>query len=310
MNALKQAHTAFRVTGSGPLKVLLLHALTGGPDAADREGVKGWWAPMFRPGAPLAVDAATVWTPNLAGSCYGSTGPDGHDDFPALSTRDQARVLAEWIRGLDLTFDALIGGSLGGMVALELALLAPERFLAVGVIGCGGRADAWLWGTNEVQRAILQSPRLPDDEAIALARRAAMLSFRTPASLDARFTSAPEIRSWLAFHGEALAARFTRKTYLALLDAMDSHDLGRDRKGLVAALAGLRAPLYILGMDPDLLFPRSVVDELAEAASAAGVRCTLAWIDSIQGHDSFLIEWPQVEAWLRSVLREVTPCAC
>lgn len=310
MNALKQAHTAFRVTGSGPLKVLLLHALTGGPDAADREGVKGWWAPLFRPGAPLAEAAATVWTPNLLGSCYGSTAPDGHENFPTLSTRDQARVLAEWIRGLDLTFDALVGGSLGGMVALELALLAPERFRAVGVIGCGGRADAWLWGTNEVQRAILQSPRLPDDEAIALARRAAMLSFRTPASLDARFTSAAEIRSWLAFHGEALAARFTRKTYLALLDAMDNHDLGRDRKGLVAALAGLRAPLFILGMDPDLLFPRSVVDELAEAATAAGVRCTLTWIDSIQGHDSFLIEWSQVEAWLRDLVKEVAPCAC
>ncbi len=310
MNALKRAHTAFRVTGSGPLKVLLLHALTGGPDAADREGVKGWWAPLFRPGAPLAEAAATVWTPNLLGSCYGSTGPDGHENFPTLSTRDQARVLAEWIRGLDLTFDALVGGSLGGMVALELALLAPERFRAVGVIGCGGRADAWLWGTNEVQRAILQSPRLPDDEAIALARRAAMLSFRTPASLDARFTSAAEIRSWLAFHGEALAARFTRKTYLALLDAMDNHDLGRDRKGLAAALAGLRAPLFILGMDPDLLFPRSVVDELAEAATAAGVRCTLTWIDSIQGHDSFLIEWSQVEAWLRDLVKEVAPCAC
>lgn len=310
MNAPKQAHTAYRVTGSGPLKVLLLHALTGGPDAADREGVKGWWAPMFRPGAPLAEGAATVWTPNLLGSCYGSTGPDGQEDLPTLSTRDQARALAEWIRGLDLTFDALVGGSLGGMVALELALLAPERFRAVGVIGCGGRADAWLWGTNEVQRAILQSSRLPDDEAIALARRAAMLSFRTPASLDARFTSAPEIRSWLAFHGEALAARFTRKTYLALLDAMDNHDLGRDRKGLVAALAGLRAPLFILGMDPDLLFPRSVVDELAEAATAAGVRCSLTWIDSIQGHDSFLIEWLQVEAWLRGLVKEVTPCAC
>jgi len=171
MNALNKAHTAFRVTGSGPLKVLLLHALTGGPDAADREGVKGWWAPMFRPGAPLAEDTATVWTPNLAGSCYGSTGPDGPEGFGNLSTRDQARVLGEWIRGLDLTFDALVGGSLGGMVALELALLAPERFRSVGVIGCGGRADAWLWGTTEVPRAIPQNPRLPAYQALARAGR-------------------------------------------------------------------------------------------------------------------------------------------
>ncbi len=308
MSGLDRVHTAFRVTGQGPLKVLLLHALTGSPDAADREGVKGWWAPLFRKGAPLAQ--ATVWTPNLAGSCYGSTGPEGSEDFPALGTRDQAQILADWIRDADLHFDALIGGSLGGMVALELALLAPECFRAIGVIGCGARADAWLWGTNEVQRAILESEGLGDQEAIALARRAAMLSFRTPRSLDARFTSAPEIRDWLAFHGEALAARFTRRSYVALLDAMDGHDLGRDRGGLVPALSVLKAPLFVLGMDPDLLFPRPVLEELVQAALEAGAECRLEWLDSPHGHDAFLMEWEQVAAWLRNVFREVTPCAC
>jgi len=310
MTQLDQAHTAFCVTGQGPLKVLLLHALTGGPDAADRERVKGWWAPLFQADAPLAQDAATVWTPNLAGSCYGSTGPDQGEPFPRIGTRDQAQVLADWIRASDLHFDALIGGSLGGMVALELALLAPERFRTIGVIGCGGRADAWLWGSNEVQRAILESERLDDREAIALARRAAMLTFRTPRSIDERFATAPEIRGWLAFHGEALAKRFTRKSYLALLEAMDEHDLGRGRGSLTQALAGLQSPLFVLGMDPDLLFPRPVVEELVEAALAAGVRCRVDWLDSIHGHDAFLIEWAQVEAWLRRVLEEVTPCAC
>jgi homoserine O-acetyltransferase len=299
-------HTAFRVTGQGPRRVLLLHALTGGPDAADRPGVPGWWAPVFAGGAPLAAGKATVWTPNLMGSCYGSQGPTG----PDLSTRRQAAILAEWIRSEGLAFDALIGGSLGGMVALELALLLPGTFGAVGVIGCGARADAWLWGTNEVQRAILRSPHLPDSEAIALARRAAMLSFRSPQSLDHRFREASEIRGWLAHHGDALAARFTRESYLTLLDAMDNHDLGRERGGLVPALRKLKAPLFILGMDPDLLFPRPVLEELAEAARAAGVRCRLDWLDSPHGHDAFLIEWTQVQVWLGHVLREVAPCAC
>ena len=75
--------------------------------------------------------------------------------------------LAAWIRREDLAFEALIGGSLGGMVALELALLIPERFRTVGVIGCGARADAWLWGANAIQRAILASATLGDAEAIA-----------------------------------------------------------------------------------------------------------------------------------------------
>jgi homoserine O-acetyltransferase len=305
---IRDIHTACRVVGQGPVKVLLLHALTGGPDAADCEGVKGWWAPVFQEGAPFSPAAATVWTPNLAGSCYGSTGPDTVPDFPTLSTRDQAQILADWIRAEDLRFDLLVGGSLGGMVALELALLAPECFRALGIIGCGAKADAWLWGTNEVQRAILQCPNLNDIEAIALARRAGMLTFRTPESLNARFHEAPEVRNWLAHHGEALAARFTRKSYLALLDAMDGHDLGRGRGGIQAALSGLRVPLFILGMSPDYLFPRSVVEELAEAAERAGVRCTLDWIDSPHGHDAFLIEWPQVEGWLGRLLREVAPC--
>jgi len=309
MALLDEAHTAFRVTGQGPVKVLLLHALTGGPDAADHDGVKGWWAPLFKDGAPLAESDATVWTPNLLGSCYGSTGPDHVEDFPALSTRDQAQVLAAWIRNLDLRFDALIGGSLGGMVALELALLAPERFGAVGVIGCGARSHAWLWGTNEIQRAILKSSSLPDAEAIALARRAAMLTFRSPESLGKRFNSAPELHAWLAFHGEALAARFTRKSFLALLDAMDGHDVGRDRGGIRAALAGLRAPLFILGMDPDLMFPRPVTEELAEAAQAAKIPFALDWIESIHGHDAFLMEWKQVETWVRRVLRGDVSCA-
>ncbi len=309
MNLQDGAHTAFRVVGQGPLKVLLLHALTGGPDAADREGVKGWLAPLFRAGKPFAQNAATVWTPNLVGSCYGSTGPDQGENFPELCTRDQAQILAAWIHAEDLHFDALIGGSLGGMVALELALLAPGRFRVIGVIGCGARADAWLWGTNEVQRAILESESLPDAEAIALARRVAMLSFRTPQSLGDRFTAATDIRGWLAFHGDTLAKRFTRKSYLALLNAMDGHDLGRGRGNLVQALSELRAPLFVLGMDPDLLFPRPIVEELAEAALAAGVRCRLDWLESIHGHDAFLIEWDQVEAWLRRVIQEVTPCA-
>jgi homoserine O-acetyltransferase len=297
--AARAADTACRVTGRGPVRVLLLHALTGSPDAADRPGARGWWGPLFQPGAPLEEDAATVWTPNLPGSCYGATAPD---PGRPLSSRTQAELLARWLVREDLRFDALIGGSLGGMVALELALAAPDRFGVVGVIGCGGRADPWLWGTNEVQRAILRSPTLGDPEAIALARRAAMLTFRSPQSLAQRFTEPEQVRGWLRHHGLDLAGRFTRASYLALLDAMDGHDLGRDRGGLVRALGGLGAPLHLLGMDSDQLFPRTALEELATAAQRAGRLARLDWIRSPHGHDAFLMEWDQVAAWLDPLL--------
>ncbi len=291
--------TAFRVTGHGPAKVLLLHALTGGPDAADAPGVKGWWGPMFEPGAPLSATAAAVWTPNLAGSCYGSQGPEPRGGW---STRHQAEVLAQWLRAEDLTFDALLGGSLGGMVALELAVLEPGRFKAVGVIGCGGRADAWLWGASEAQRAILASPSLGDAEAIALARRVAMLTFRSPAGLAERFAAPGELRDWLAFHGKALAARFTRAAYAALLDAMDAHDLTRGRGPLPEVLASMGATLHVLGLEGDMLFSKACVDELIEAAREAGRLGEARWVRSPHGHDAFLIEWDQVKAWLKEVL--------
>lgn len=298
---LASAHTAWRVTGSGPLKVLLLHALTGGPDAADREGVKGWWAPIFKEGAPFAADKATVWTPNLLGGCYGSTGPADHQPWPAFSTRDQAQVLADWMLREDLTFDVLIGGSLGGMVALELALLLPDRFRRVGVIGCGGDGDAWMWGTNEIQRAILQNSALSDADAIALARHAAMFTFRAPGGINDRFPDADAIRGWLRFHGKALADRFTRGTFLAMLDAMDGHDLGRDRGGLVPALRGMKAELFVLGIDSDLLFVPTMVQRLMDAARETGCLRDARWIHSPHGHDAFLIEWGQVGPWLAAI---------
>ncbi|MDR0498612.1 MAG: alpha/beta fold hydrolase [Holophagales bacterium] len=311
---MSNIYTAYRVAGHGPVKILLLHALTGGTDAADRDGVKGWWGPVFKPEAPLAEHSVTVWTPNLYGSCYGTTELDEQTlqakkapaSLTAINTRLQAEVLADWIRSLDLHFDLLIGPSLGGMVGLELACLMPDRFRAIGIIGCSAKSDAWLWGTNEIQRAILRSPELSDEEAVALARRAAMLTFRTPTSLGKRFEIPEKMRAWLEYHGKALAARFTRKSYLAMLDAMDGHDLGRDRGGLVSAMSCIKIPLFVLGMQDDRMISTDSLYETIDSAKEAGVRCALDWIQTIHGHDSFLIEWPQVVKWLNKLIHEVS----
>ena len=292
-------HIAHRRIGTGPVKVLLLHALTGG---LQPEGEQGWWGPLFHPGGPLDPAHCTVWAPNLIGSCYGSTGPDDTERFPRITPRDQAAALARWIEAEHLTFDVLLGGSLGGMVALELALLAPEHFKTVAAIGCGGRSDGWIWGTHEIQRTILESD-LQDDQAIALARHAAMLTFRGPEGINQRFSAKNEIQSWLHHHGEALSARFTRASYLILLSAMDAHDIGRGRGGLVQALKGLKAPLHVLGLSSDQLFTPPLILELAHAAEAAGCLGSLKWINSPHGHDAFLIEWDQVSSWLHDILK-------
>jgi len=290
-----RAATTFRRHGHGPARVLLLHALTGTPDAADREShhgtVKGWWGPLFEPGSPLETDASTVWTPRLA-------------EGEGITARAQAAAIADWIEAEDLTFDLLAGGSLGGMVALELALHAPKRFKAVAAIGCGGRSDAWVRGQVHSERRILES-HLSDKEAIALARSFAMLSFRAPQGLDARFrdeTGPTGIEAWLDHHGQALAARFTRARYHALLGAMATHDIGYGRGGLVEALKELECPLHVLGIDSDALFTPALVEELASAARRAGKLGSLRWLRSPHGHDAFLLEWGQLSAWLDYLL--------
>ena len=294
---------AWRRIGHGPKKVLLIHALTGG---VHPDGPRGWWGPLFAADAPLAADRVSVWAPNLPGSCYGSTGPKKGGAFPDLTPRDMAGALAAWIEAEDLRFDAVAGGSLGGMVALELALRLPDRIGALGVIGTGGRSDAWLLGHNHVQRRILEEPSLADDRAIALARHAAMLTFRTAKSLNGRFgEDGPQ--PWLDHHGRALAARFSRESYLALLKAWDAHDLGRNRGGLATALGGLRCPLHLLGIDSDQLFVPGLVLELAEAAVAAGADIRLDWLHTPHGHDAFLMEWGQVAVWLDQLLAGEAP---
>lgn len=299
-------HLAHRRTGTGTLRVLLLHALTGGPDAADRPGVKGWWGPLLAEAGPLGPARATVWCPNLPGSCYGSVGPAHLQPFPELTPRDLAAALLRWIEAEDLAFDVTLGGSLGGMVALELALLAPQRVGALGVLSCGGRADAWLRADCHAQRRILELP-VSDAEALAAARRVAMLGFRSGASLEARFPQGGE-GAWLDHHGRALAARFDRRSLHVLLGAMAAFDLGRGRGGLRWALARLQSPLHLLGIPSDTLFLPGLITELAEAAEAAGRLGSLTWLDSPHGHDAFLLEWDRLSAWLRSRVLKGLPC--
>lgn len=298
-------HIAHRKVGTGELRVLLLHALTGGPDAADRPGVKGWWGPLLTEGAPLGPERATVWCPNLPGSCYGSVGPAHLRPFPELTPRDIAAALLKWIEADNLSFDATLGGSLGGMVALELAALAPHRVGTLGVLGSGGRADAWIRASCHAQRRILELP-IGDDEALAAVRRVAMLGFRSGASLEHRFPDGGE-GEWLDYHGADLAERFDRESLRILLGTMATFDLGRGRGGLRWALARLEQPLHLFAIPSDTLFLPALVEELARAAEDADRLGSLTWLRSPHGHDAFLMAWDELAHWLNHVVLKGLP---
>lgn len=276
--------------------VLVLHALTGSADAAG-----DWWKGLIGPGCALDTDRYAVLSPNLLGSCYGTTGPAPGERFPALTTRDQARAVGVLLETLGVARVALVtGGSLGGMVALEFVATFPGRAARAAVLAAPAAQPAVAIGWSHVQREAI---RVGGAGGLRLAREVAMLTYRAPAGLEERFgrlrggAGAYAVQEWLAAHGRRLDARFSVASYLALLDAMDAHDIGRDRGGIGERLRESGTALTGVGIPGDLFAPAEEVERWVRAAGG-----TYRTIESAHGHDAFLIETAQVAALLREAL--------
>jgi homoserine O-acetyltransferase/O-succinyltransferase len=247
--------------------------------------------------------AHAVLAPNLLGSCYGSTGPaQCPDGFPQLTTRDMARAIGVLLERLGVARLALVtGGSLGGMVALEFVATFPRRADAAVILAAPVAHSAAAIAWTHVQREAL---RLAGTAGLRLARQVAMLSYRTPHGLHHRFRRFPgargafAVQDWLDAHGERLDARFDGASYLALLDAMDTHDLARGRGGAGERLRGSGTRLTAVGIPGDQLYPAEEVKAWAGEAGARYVE-----LRSLHGHDAFLIEREQVAGILRDALR-------
>lgn len=264
--------------------VLLFHSLTGNADALD-----GWWKGIVGPGLAIDTGRYAVLCPNLLGSCYGTTGLPKGPGAPRVTPRDQVRLVRRLVDELGVKQVALAtGGSLGGMVALEWATSFPTLTRAVVAFAAPAAHTAHAIGLNHIQRRAIE---LGGDEGLELARMAAMLTYRTPAELQMRFgrdvaqDGRFQIQSYLTYQGEKLRARLDAGTYLALIDAMDAHDVGAGRGGAAAALRAFRGRLIGVGIPGDLLYPP---EEVRAWTMAAGGE--YAEIHSIHGHDAFLLE--------------------
>ena len=269
---------------------LVFHSLTGGP--AD---LGGFFPEAVGPGRPVDTGRWAVVCPNLLGSCYGTTWREAGETSGriAVTTRDMARLAGLFLDALFIPRVAVAtGGSLGGMVALEWAATFPERSKAVVVFAAPAAHTAWGIGWNHIQRLAVE--RL-GAEGLALARMIGMLTYRTPDELETRFgrkagTGDPfAIQSYLTRHGEKLVARFDTKSYLTLLDAMDSHDVGRGRGGISRALGAFRGRLTGVGIPGDVLYGPADVKRWTRRAGAA-----YREVRSLRGHDGFLLETERV----------------
>lgn len=266
--------------------VLVVHALTGSADAAG-----DWWKPLIGPGRAFDTDERQVVCLNLLGSCYGTSGPREVADFPPITPRDMAHAQWAALDALGIErLELVAGGSLGGMVALEVALERPGSVEAVMPIAApakmGNLAAAW----NHIQ---LQMLELEPERGLELARQLAMTTYRSEVDFDTR----EGIGSYLEHQGVKLRHRFHAGSYAALVEAMNAHDVGRERGGVVAAfrsLASSEVAVHGVGIEGDILYgPRQVL-ALVDAARAAGVDAAYHEIRSTKGHDAFLVEWDQL----------------
>lgn len=284
----------------GDNAVLVCHALTGSADVSD------WWAALVSEGGALDPAHDFVVCSNVLGSCYGTTGPGApqwdaafgdRPEDPAVTIRDVVHVQRQLLAALGVRrLRLVIGGSMGGMQALEWALLYPEMVDAIAVLAAPAVHAPWAVALCEAQRqAIFADSEWPHGRAargLATARMMAMVSYRSARSFDIRFAAGrqdptqPSVTSWLHRHGEKLVDRFDARTYVTLSHVLDSQDVGRGRGGVQAALASVRTPALVVGIDSDILYHPCEMQALADGLPNG----ELFWLSSPHGHDAFLIE--------------------
>jgi homoserine O-acetyltransferase len=346
--ALADVRMAYETWGTpsptGDNAVLVLHALTGDAHVVGPAGpghpTPGWWDGLIGPGRPLDTDRWFVVAPNVLGGCQGTTGPssdapDGRpygSRFPFVTARDQVRAESALADRLGIERWALVlGGSMGGMRALEWAVTEPERVERLLVLAstpyasgdqiawCAPqlaaiRADDRYRGGDYYDAAPGDGPHV----GLGIARRIAHVTYRSQQEVNLRFGRRAQtgedplggsgryaVESYLDHHADKLVYRFDANSYLVLTEAMNSHDVGRGRGGVAAALSRVTARTAVAAIDSDRLYP---VELNAEIAAGIPDCAPLRVLESPYGHDAFLIESEQVGGIVAELLGERTLC--
>ncbi|AGT04645.1 homoserine O-acetyltransferase [Corynebacterium glutamicum MB001] len=326
----------YRVDKEGRSNVVLIeHALTGDSNAAD------WWADLLGPGKAINTDIYCVICTNVIGGCNGSTGPGSmHPDgnfwgnrFPATSIRDQVNAEKQFLDALGITtVAAVLGGSMGGARTLEWAAMYPETVGAAAVLAVSARASAWQIGIQSAQIKAIENDHHWHEgnyyesgcnpaTGLGAARRIAHLTYRGELEIDERFGTKAQknenplgpyrkpdqrfaVESYLDYQADKLVQRFDAGSYVLLTDALNRHDIGRDRGGLNKALESIKVPVLVAGVDTDILYPYHQQEHLSRNL---GNLLAMAKIVSPVGHDAFLTESRQMDRIVRNFFSLISP---
>lgn len=335
---LDHVEVAYETYGSlSPEKdnaILLCHALTGDSHPAahyvdDREG---WWEDLVGPGQLLDTERFFIICPNVLGGCRGTTGPASPNpatgkpygaDFPVVTIRDMVHVQKRLLDQLGISkLVMVVGGSMGGMQALEWAVTYPEMAAGVAVIAAPGYTTAQAIAYNDAgRRAILLDPEYRGGDyyggpgpvqGLTLARAVGMITYQSEESMTRKFSRRLrdgrfEIEHYLDYQGDCLVKRFDANSYLCLIRAIDLFDLADGRSSYQAALAAVKAKMMIVGVSSDILYPVHQQRQLSVELARQGARVVVfREIESAHGHDGFLIDFPKLADILGPFIETVT----
>lgn len=310
--------------------LLVCHALSGSARVAD------WWPQFFGAGAPFDTARYCIVGTNVVGSCYGSTGPSALNpqtgmryasDFPIVSIGDMVRAQSRLVEHLGIErLAAVVGGSIGGMQALQWAVDFPERVARCVAIGAAPLPAMGL-ALNHLQRQAIRNdpqwrggsyePDAPPVAGLALARAIAMCTYKSAGLFDERFGRQPDragedpsramherfdVAGYVDYQGISFVRRFDANSYLVLSKAMDTFDFARDDEPESVAFGRIRARVLLVGISSDWLFPARDIRALAARMQSAGVDCRYEELVSTHGHDGFLADAPLLAPLLKETL--------
>lgn len=322
-----------RLNAAGDNAILVCHALSGDHHCAGFHNLSdrkvGWWNNIIGPDKALDTHRYFVLCCNVLGGCQGSTGPLSINpdtgepygiNFPIVSIRDMVRAQERWLRAIGVTrLHGVIGGSMGGMQVLEWGITFPGFVRKLLAMATTAREGAQAIAFNEVGRqAILQDPEWNKGNyragegprvGLAIARMMAHITYLSDASMarkfgrrivaghkesDNTFDVQFEVESYLRYQGKSFTNRFDANSYLYITRALDQFDLAEKPGSLEAAFAPVEAESLVVGFTSDWLFPPDQNRAIVTALLRAGKTASYAELTTDLGHDSFLLESPQL----------------
>jgi homoserine O-acetyltransferase/O-succinyltransferase len=287
--------------GTAPI-VLVNHALTGNSNVV---GKTGWWHDLIGEDKTINTQKYTIIAINIPGNGYDGDLTNLIEDYKNVTVKDIAQIFWEGLFQLNIsTLFAAIGGSLGGSIAWQMAALEPTKIKHLIPIATDWKASDWVIANALIQDNILNHSSRPLFDA----RMHAMLLYRTPQSLKQKFNRGPQpnsplfqIESWLNRHGQKLQNRFELASYKLMNYLLRTIDISQGKNNFIEVAKKITADIHIIAVDTDCLFIPDENKEDFKELKLVKSNVFYNEIQSIHGHDAFLIEYPQLSKILEPV---------